>query len=528
MYAKKITRTAVLLAVATALTVTAEPLGTAGTAQAAAAARTIDFNGDGYGDLAVGTPAFPGMAGLTGAVTVLYGSPTGFNGHTVRRPPPGCKPGPWSATCSRWGMAVVAGDLDADARTDLLFSARYPRLQLDSWKSGGVVTTTVPGDLYYGKMWGSTIGQFDDQPGADIITINDLTQWSGDTEVISSDLRTGYNGADWTWKSFDSTDSANTVGVRSAATGDTNGDGKQELAVVIGKFDWETGLESAPYLWLITDTTKSPMTRDPGLQVNGSYCTPENRHVRGCPKPDSQVAMGDVDGDGRMDVVMATPSTLSLQVWYGRDSGFIPSPDFSAHDIAWFPKGAGAGPSQDLTVGDVNGDGAAEIVIGSPNAASSGQAAAGAVAVIPGSKSSPRGPVLSAAQIITQDAAASGTPPTPTPKPTPTDPPPFPTEPPSESFNASQAAAGPFDPDPIGEQSQAGDRFGESVRVLDVTGDGKGEVIVGAPGKNGGNGMLAVLHGTGANVWTVTAQIVHPDQFGLGSPQTAFGKIMTR
>lgn len=37
----------------------------------------------------------------------------------------------------------------------------------------------------------------------------------------------------------------------------------------------------------------------------------------GCPKQDSQVAMGDVNGDGQQDVVMVTPSMRGLQIWYG-------------------------------------------------------------------------------------------------------------------------------------------------------------------------------------------------------------------
>jgi hypothetical protein len=114
---------------------------------------------------------------------------------------------------------------------------------------------------------------------------------------------------------------------------------------------------------------------------------------------------------------------------------------------------------------------------------------------IPGSKASPRGPVLAAARIITQDGISS----------------------------PSGGSA-----DPIGEQSQPDDHFGETVRALDVTGDGKAEVIVGAPGKNGGAGMLVVLRGSPSGISDSGTQVFHPSQFGISSPQTAFGKILPR
>ncbi|MEU1721072.1 FG-GAP repeat protein [Nonomuraea sp. NPDC005692] len=82
--------------------------------------------------------------------------------------------------------------------------------------------------------------------------------------------------------------------------------------------------------------------------------------------------------------------------------------------------------------------------------------------------------------------------------------------------------------DPIGEQSQAGDRFGQTVKVLDVTGDGKAEVVVGAPAKNGGAGMLVVLRGSSGGVSATGTQVFHADQFGLASPDTAFGKLLAR
>nr|WP_082535278.1 FG-GAP-like repeat-containing protein [Nonomuraea pusilla] len=449
---------------------------------AAAAPAGRDFNGDGYNDLAVGTPAAPGPNGTTGAATILYGGPGGIGGHTVRRPAADCR-SDWNVPCRGWGTALAAGDLDGDSAADLVLVGVYPKTQIDSWKSGSVKTTAYP---YSGPgaVLGSalSVGQFDGQPGADVVGVDDSSGFeAGGGTYPASRLTARLNGADWTRNAFHD----GWVRVRSMATGDVHGSGRSQMAVIISKYTAD-GQEEAPYLWLLDDLTRQPASVEDGLWAWGGLCTTANRDVLGCPKKDSRLAMGDVDGDGHLDVVMATPSSRGLQIWYGSAAGFSQFPGFSAHDIGWFDAGAMTG--QDLAVGDVNGDGAAEIVLGAPKAASAGRADAGAVVVVPGSKSSPRGPVLSAARIVTQDGMGSA--------------------------------------DPIGEQSQAGDLFGASVRVLDVTGDGKAEVVVGAPAKNGGAGMLVVLRGSASGVSDAGAQVFHPGQFGLDSPQTAFGGIL--
>ncbi|MER6580625.1 hypothetical protein [Nonomuraea sp. NPDC001023] len=51
--------------------------------------------------------------------------------------------------------------------------------------------------------------------------------------------------------------------------------------------------------------------------------------------------------------------------------------------------------------------------------------------------------------------------------------------------------------------------------VIDVTGDGMGEMIAGVPGKNSGHGMLAVLPGTAGGVPS-TAQVAHAVGIGVG------------
>ncbi|MFF4779548.1 FG-GAP-like repeat-containing protein [Microtetraspora fusca] len=460
---------AALLALTAVIASPAQP------AASAAVGGSRDFDGDGYQDLAVGTN------GLSAGVVILHGGPDGINRYTVRRPPENCTPG-----CFGSGDPVAAGDLDGDNAAEVVFANRYGYVQIDSWKSGHAET------VYSGQGPGENtrflrVGEFDGRPGADVIGIQD-THVQGKTRVyLVSQLVSRLNGGGWTRnRLYDGP-----VYVKSIATGDVRGGGKQQMAMIVHR--WVDEQEESPYLWLLDDVTKDPVTLDSGLWAWGGLCTTQNRDVLGCPKQDSQVAMGDVNGDGRLDVVMATPSTRGLQVWYGSASGFSQFPGFSRHDLNWFD--AGTGRRLDLDVGDINGDGADDIVLGLPDADVEGQHRAGQVVVIPGSPNSARGPAVDAVRIITQDRMSS------------------PGEP---------------DTDPIGEQSQGRDSFGQTVRVLDVTGDGKAEIIVGAPGKYAHHGMIVVLRGSASGVSSSGTQVFRSDQLGIGSVSTQLGSSLSR
>jgi hypothetical protein len=250
---------------------------------------------------------------------------------------------------------------------------------------------------------------------------------------------------------------------------------------------------TGPYLWYSGDLRNPSPT--PLMMGSPEACDAAPGTTKlACPRSDSKLVLGDVNGDGYRDLVMATPSTGTINVWYGdKYGGGMYGVGFTARNLSWLTTLATSRAdtiSLNLATGDVNGDGAAEIAIGFPRARASGVDDAGAVALVPGS---PTGPDLSGAQIITQDGIAPpGTAPT---------------------------------SDPIAEQSVTGDAFGTSVSIIDLTGDGKGELVAGTPGKNNSRGMLAVMPGTATGVPS-TAQVVHALDVAVNEADARFGTVL--
>lgn len=70
--------------------------------------------------------------------------------------------------------------------------------------------------------------------------------------------------------------------------------------------------------------------------------------------------------------------------------------------------------------------------------------------------------------------------------------------------------------------SEPGDRFGQSVMALDLDRDGCSELIVGAPGANGGAGRVLIARGSPDGVLTAATTIESPD------PGASFGTAITQ
>ncbi|MEU1722813.1 VCBS repeat-containing protein [Nonomuraea sp. NPDC005692] len=468
MRVNKIAWSAAVLAAAVGLTTT--PAAPA----AAAPAITVksDFNADGYNDVAVGMPTYPGYLGTknSGMIAVLYGGPNGLSGaKQFLRPTSGCS-GESADVCQGWGKGLAAGDVDGDGRTELV-SAGLRERQVFSWTPGGITRQGSSSSAYFR---GLTVGNADSDSRTDVMGLF-ASGWF-------ASFGGWYNGG-----TFEKTPLNAPSGplLQSTAIGTVNGDDIMEAMVVLAPTYGSTSHE----LWYI-DSPRNP-AHTPMLMGNTAACDNPEATKPACTTKDSQLGLGDVNGDGYRDLVMVTPSTGTVHVWYGSYYGAgMLQPGFTARNLSWLTTLG----STDITVtiGDTNGDGPGEIAIGLPKATIGGKAAAGAVALIPGTAS---GPDVSAARILTQDGIAA----------------------PDTAPSA----------DPIAEESVADDRMGEAVSIIDVTADGKGELIIGVPGKNGGRGMLAVLAGTATGLPS-SAQSMHAIPSGVSAADARFGAIMLR
>ena len=76
--------------------------------------------------------------------------------------------------------------------------------------------------------------------------------------------------------------------------------------------------------------------------------------------------------------------------------------------------------------------------------------------------------------------------------------------------------------------SEKGDAFGTAVRLVDTNKDGYADLLIGAPGENGGVGCLWALRGSATSVTATGAVSVGTGGAGLGSAGAArFAGVVT-
>lgn len=81
----------------------------------------------------------------------------------------------------------------------------------------------------------------------------------------------------------------------------------------------------------------------------------------------------------------------------------------------------------------------------------------------------------------------------------------------------------------LGFGSQVGDRFGASVLVTDLNGDGCGDLLVGAPGRSSGAGVVVVLYGQPQGQFGTTVQVLKQGSNGVSDtaePGDGFGSSL--
>ncbi|MGQ4374720.1 FG-GAP-like repeat-containing protein [Streptomyces sp. SAS_267] len=374
----------------------------AGTASAGATSVRADFDGDGYTDLAVAAPwgriGGSNGAGYAGAgyVSVVYGSSKGLDTRhrqLISQDTPGI---PGAAESDDWfGWGLSLGDLDGDGYTDLVVGA--PNEGVGSVQQAGSLTVVWGGKT--GLSGGTVVetGTMLDQTRPRNATVGDFNgdghpDVAADNHLLSGPFTRTAGAASIGKLAFDADYDIDTPPhTDDVATGDIDHDGITDLVALIHTPDEEgpgVGYR-VEYLRGTRQGLSTPveLTRADGALVPGG----------------SSLGIGDVDKDGYADLVIGRPvdghgeesvepALLGGQVGvvYGSASG----PDTSRTTVinqntAGVPGVSEKGDDFGLgvSVGDVNGDGYADVAVGTPGEAIGKVASAGGVAVLRGGAS---------------------------------------------------------------------------------------------------------------------------------------------
>jgi hypothetical protein len=415
---------------------------TSGTQLGASVAGAGDVNADGYADIVVGAP---GASDYAGEASVLRGGIAGIT---------------WMATVTRPGSYFFAksvagsGDVNGDGFSDVIVGSGSSIAVLYAGGPSGIASGAAASTVLSATPaidFGRSVAGAGDVNGdgfADVV-VGAPYLAAGQSQEGAAFVFLGRfsgipNGNENTADArIESNSPIALAGTSVAGAGDLNGDGFSDVAMGAPAFMSSELDEGAVFLAL----------------GSGSFAlgTPQATIEIGTPGADgarlgsSVASAGDMNRDGFSDVIIGAPDFGGVGaafVFLGGPSGLQtamgPTVRFDGDQA-----GAGFGSSV-ASSGDVNLDGYADVIVGAPGY-TAGQSAEGAAFVFLG------GAVLS-------------------------------------NLSASSAATRL-------ESDQSGSLFGASVASAgDVDGDGRADVIIGAPGYDNNTGAAFIFGGRDSGI----------------------------
>lgn len=325
-----------------------------------------DVNGDGYSDVIAGAYLYDDGFADEGGAFIYYGSDTGLPDQ------PNLILSDGNQTFALFGINVDgAGDVNGDGFSDVI---------IGSWNyDDGIYNEEGRALVYYGSVSGIS-----SQPD---VVLNDCDQSGAFFGIVSGagDVNgDGYSDVVVTAHNYDSEEQENTgrgfvyfgsaaglsaeanavlddvtrkntyLGFSVSKAGDINGDGYGDIIIGSPAFPGATEGEG---IALVYHGTASGPENDPAIRITGKDSM--SRFAS------SVAAAGDVNGDGYSDVIISsTPLTGSVSyIHFGSNAGIKKQAEVTLDDITpalgFADEAAG--------IGDVNGDGLSDVMIGALN-----------------------------------------------------------------------------------------------------------------------------------------------------------------
>ncbi|MVO87738.1 hypothetical protein GPA10_24005 [Streptomyces sp. p1417] len=459
-------------------------------AEKAAAKATEDFNGDGYADLVVGAPGGT-VSGKkqAGYVAVTYGSKNGLDPAKKKLVSRSTSGVPGSATAKQeFGRSVAKGDLDRDGYTDLV---------IGSGSKGSAAGAVVLWGSRNGLTGGTKIatygyapqaGDFDGDGKTDLALFAGPGSYGDDPIAQRARLwkgpltRTGTPAKKLDfmeksqWSSYDDDERPSPACIRDhdvcidgpasvngpvdpRAVGDFNGDGRADIA--------------------INDYNGDGMWNNSVL-----YGSADGFERGSAPGSRGALAAGDINGDGVDDVVSGSTGyeDNKVTVAYGSAAGLRNEQQFD-QDLPGVPGAEEEGDSfgASLAVGDVDGDGYADIAVGVPGEDVGSVIDAGSVVLVRGSRSGVTG---TGAQAFHQNTAG------------------------------------------VPGVAERGDEFGAATALLDVDGDGRSDLAASSVHENADAGAVWSLPGTASGLTAKKSLAFGPKDLSAPSVAALFGSTL--
>ncbi len=277
------------------------------------AASAGDVNGDGYSDLIVGAPAAATANGpCSGRAWIYFGSASGIdpnNPQSIDDPYPSL-----NGVCQGFATSVASADVDGDGYSDVVIGTPGAS---PSGQGDGEVT------IYRGSAQG--------------------------LQPMSSMAQYAIPGPANLHLAF---------GQVVATAGDINNDGYADL--VIGTFDQSSG-----HAYVYTGSSSGPVYSSTLVGADGT----------GSRFGTAVASAGDLNGDGYSDVVVGSPygggsggvaGPGAVHVWYGSSTGLVMA-GMAPFNILGPDSGSETFGLAVGTIGDVNGDGYPELLVGAPS-----------------------------------------------------------------------------------------------------------------------------------------------------------------